>query len=159
MSSSSAVFASKEQSRNHLRQCGRKLGGLPDLEEHNAKVVVDKGSQAIHNLTQLRIVEQNRRGCKHVSDPHSVEWANMKNHWNRVVVRADMVVFKTRLLYEICNTPSLHPEVFSAFHLHRCARDSQHYPIAAQKLQLFRWAQNYSYAVYFVRVEAGQATC
>ena len=94
-----------------------------------------------------------------MSDPSSVEWASMKNHWNRVVVRSDMVVFKTRLLQEICKTPSLHPEVYSAFHFHRCASDSRHYPIAAQKLQLFRWAQNYSYAVYFVRVEAGQTTC
>ena len=37
---------------------GKQLGGLPEIQEQNAKFVIEKGSQVILALTQLRMVEK-----------------------------------------------------------------------------------------------------
>ena len=40
---------------------GKQLGGLPEIQQQNAKFVIEKGSQVILALTQLRTVEKTKR--------------------------------------------------------------------------------------------------
>ena len=52
---------------------------VPELQERNARMIIEEGSQAIESLTELRIVEQNRRGNRHGSSPSQLQWATMMN--------------------------------------------------------------------------------
>ena len=50
--------ATKSNLETIFCMCGRKLGGLPDVQEANARVVIEAGSRATRALTQLQIREQ-----------------------------------------------------------------------------------------------------
>ena len=43
---------------HYSAEVAKKLGGLPEIQEQNATFVIEKGSQVILALTQLRMVEK-----------------------------------------------------------------------------------------------------
>ena len=55
------------ESAQHFADVVKKLGGQPELQETNAQMMIERGSQAIGAHTQLRIVEQTRRENRHGS--------------------------------------------------------------------------------------------
>ena len=62
-------------------RCGKKLGGMTELQEKNAQVTNVKGSQIIQALVQLPIVEQVRRGQRHGTSEEQGYWA--RDHFRR----------------------------------------------------------------------------
>ena len=68
----------KQQKRHSILQV-RKNARWAD------RMTIERGSQVIKALTQLRIVEQNRRGNRRGSSPSQLRWATMRGHCRRCV--------------------------------------------------------------------------
>ena len=58
----------------------KKLGGLLDLKENSAKLVIKQCCQVILARTPLCVVEHNRRGSPRGPPPSQVQWAMMNHH-------------------------------------------------------------------------------
>ena len=75
-------------------RCGTNLGGLPEPQERNARMTIERGSQVLKALTQLRIriVEQHRRGYRHGSSPSQTQWADVQDDSAAKVAGARIVL-------------------------------------------------------------------
>ena len=62
-----------------LCRCGKKLGGLRDVQEKNTPMTIEKGSHVIRAVVQPRIVEQTRRGNRHGSSSDQQCWALLRD--------------------------------------------------------------------------------
>ena len=67
--------------------CGRKLGGLPDVQEANARVVIEAGSRVTRALTQLQIREQVLRAPRVGQTQESQHWFKMKSQHKKAVTK------------------------------------------------------------------------
>ena len=88
--SESEIYVQRTWSKNSrigtvFCRCVKKLGGLPEVQERNAQVMTERGSQVVKVLTQLRIVEQTKQGNRHGSSPSQMQWATKRDHWRRCV--------------------------------------------------------------------------
>ena len=72
------VYQNRKGTR-FCRCCKKALWVTRTARERNARMRIEEGSQAIESFTELRIVEQNRRGNRHGSSPSQLQWATMRD--------------------------------------------------------------------------------
>ena len=72
-----------KHSRIGTNEVVKKLGGLQRLQERNAHLAFERGSQVIKAFSQLRIVERTRPGNRHGPSSEQEYWALMRDHFRR----------------------------------------------------------------------------
>ena len=93
--------AKKSKKGTIFCSCGKKLRGMPKLDDANARPVMEIGSRVIHALTPLRIRPRTLRCNRAGPSRASQDWNVMGIHWKRAVVKG-VTVGNRKILYDRC---------------------------------------------------------
>ena len=85
-------------------RCGQMLSGLTELQDKNAQITLEKGSQIIQSLVQLRMVGQVRRGQRHGTSEDQRYGALLHDHFRRCTRKGVLDQINYRNILRMCGS-------------------------------------------------------